>query len=120
MRDYSKPVKPLIRKYSGELYERELHRELTRLDEQFDRWRRGEIDSFELENLIHKFHQGPSRELYKTYTQGFPDHAVAYGIVTELLNESEIEIELLDELAQTLEFYRGMKARGELRMPGET
>ena len=35
MREYSKPVKRLIRERMTEAYERELHRELTLLDESF-------------------------------------------------------------------------------------
>ena len=34
-----------------------LRKALSELRVQFDRWGRGEIDSFELNDLVHRFHQ---------------------------------------------------------------
>jgi len=53
MRDYPKRIKRLLREYSAEAYERELHRELTKLDRSFAEWRNGDIGSGELSHRIH-------------------------------------------------------------------
>ena len=43
MRPYPKKIKRLLRGYMIEAYERELHRELTKLDQSFTEWRNGAI-----------------------------------------------------------------------------
>jgi hypothetical protein len=53
-----------------EAYERELHRELTKLDQSFAEWRNGTISSGELSHRIHQYETGPSRELFKHYNRG--------------------------------------------------
>src|SRR5512136_99908 len=69
MNNYSKNIKRLLREYMTEAYERELHRELTKLDQSFAQWRAGAISSGELSHRIHQYETGPSRELYKQYNE---------------------------------------------------
>jgi hypothetical protein len=38
MREYSKKIKKLIREFAAEAHERELHRELTKLELRFAEW----------------------------------------------------------------------------------
>jgi hypothetical protein len=40
-----------------------LRKALSELRMQFDRWDRGEIDSFELNELVHRFHQDGARNM---------------------------------------------------------
>jgi len=69
--------------------EAELRRALTELSGDFDRWKRGEIDSFELTERIHKFHQGPNREIYNRYSVGgfhlvpVVDYAIREGLIAK-------------------------------------
>ena len=46
-------------------HERELGHALLGLRAQFDRWERGEISADDLNDLVHQFHQDPSREIWK-------------------------------------------------------
>jgi len=62
--DLPKALKREIRELAGVVHERLLAVELRKLDAEFARWRAGEIDAFELSALIHKFHEGPPRELW--------------------------------------------------------
>jgi len=119
MNDYSKHIKRLLRKYAAQAYERELHRELKRLDQSFAAWRAGEIGDDELNRCIHQYETGPSRELFKRYNNGDPDMNVAYAIVTGILDESEVAAEVLEALQRPLAFYRKLKEEGNLQMPGE-
>jgi hypothetical protein len=64
-RPFTKAQRREVRRLTGLAHERELSTAAGRLQSEFDRWRRGEIDVFILNECIHKFHDGTSRELYK-------------------------------------------------------
>ena len=50
MTDYSKRIKRLLREFAAEAYEKELSRELAKLDKSFEEWRDGKINiSFRIE-----------------------------------------------------------------------
>lgn len=118
MGDYSKKIMRLLREWMTEAYERELHRELTKLDQSFAEWREGRISSGALSHRIHQYENGPSRELFKQYNDGDQDMNVAYAIISGILNRDEIPTELLEAIERPLGFYQGMKDRNELREPG--
>jgi Ca2+-binding EF-hand superfamily protein len=101
-----------IRKLSMKAYEQELAQELSQLEEQFAVWREGNIDSFELSNIIHEFHNGVSRELYKQYMNVSPHLMVAYALVEGILSEEEVQPEVLNKLAQAIELYRLDRGEG--------
>jgi hypothetical protein len=117
MVEYRKKIKRLLREFRVEAYERELHRELEKLDRSFAEWRSGKIGSGELSDRIHEFETGPSRELFQKYNYGEDDLNVAYAIVTGLLSRDTIPAELLEALGQHIGFYESMKERNELKLP---
>jgi hypothetical protein len=119
MPDYPKPVKRLLNQYLGEAYERELQRELTKLERSFAAWRSGQIRSGELSNRIHQYERGPSRVLYTRYNSGQKDMTLAYVIVGGVLSREEVPAELLEALSRPLSFYQSLKERDELREPGD-
>jgi len=71
----------------------------------FERWRNKEIDGFELNELFHQHHQGPSRELWKFYTYADPDTAVARAVKFDLLKKEEIPDDILPSLASRLDLF---------------
>ncbi len=105
MQPYSKSIKKLLHHWRCQTHERELHRELARLDERFAAWRRGELSSGELAIEVHEFDAGLARELFKRYNDGMQDMNVAYAIVTGILDEREVPPELLAALERPLAFY---------------
>ena len=119
MQQYPKNIKRLLREYMMEAYERELYRELTKLDQSFAEWRDGQIGSGELSYRIHQYETGPSRELYKKYNYSPHDVNVAYAIVTNILKRDEIPAELLEAISSLLAFYQSLKEEGKLKEPGE-
>ncbi|NTW59938.1 MAG: hypothetical protein HGB21_16075 [Nitrospirae bacterium] len=119
MREYPKKIKKLIRECAAEAHERELHRELTRLDRHFAEWRSGRLGSGALSEEIHQYEQGPSRELFKRYSGNLPDMMVAYAVAAGILKREEIPAELLEALAGPLEYFDRLKDRGELNIPKE-
>ena len=56
---------------------------------------------------------------YKNYNGSPHEMSVAYALVTGILKEEEIPVELLEAIAGPLSFFRSLKERGELKEPGE-
>jgi hypothetical protein len=110
----TKATKRKLRQLAGEAYRRELGAELSKLEAEFARWRRGEIDPFELSDRIHRFHDGASRELYVLYNRLHPSQSAARAVALQILQEAELPSELLEALEHPLHFYRE-----QLTEPGE-
>ena len=87
-------------------YERDLSRELARLEGEFRRWRSREIDAFTLSDAVHRFHQGPSRELFSKYDHSDPEWAVAHAIHRGVVSVEEAGADALESLAKHLAFLR--------------
>jgi len=110
MADTSKRIKRLLREHAGEAHEEELRRALMPVAEAFKRWERGELGSGELSETIHRFHQGPARDLFARYNTPHLEMAVAYAITVGVLDRRKIPAELLGHLARALEFYESEQA----------
>ncbi len=78
-------------------HEEALRRALLPLAAAFEQWRAGELRSRELSERIHRFHDGPARELFNTY-HGTREFAVAHAIVSGVLDRSHLPAELLEAL----------------------
>jgi hypothetical protein len=101
----SKSNKRRLRALAGTAYTRELGNELANLEIDFSRWRRGEIDPFELSDRIHRFHEGVSRDLYVTYRDLPPDQAVARAVAFGVLERVEVPADLLAAIEQAIQFF---------------
>ena len=119
MTEYSKHIKRLPRELAAEAYEKELSRELAKLEKSFEEWREGKINSGELSHRVHQYEMGSSRELHTKYNDGENDLNVAYAIVTGMLNREDIAEELIEAIDKHIHFYESLKDSGELRFPGE-
>jgi hypothetical protein len=95
-----------LRELAGVAHKRELGAALSKLEAEFARWRRGEIDPFELSDRIHRFHNGESRDLYVIYNRLPPSSSVARAVALQILQEAELASELLEALELPLHFYR--------------
>lgn len=115
MQDYPKKIKRLLNEFLATAYERELQRELAKLDASFAAWRNGQIGSGELSHRVHQYEVGPSRVLYQRYNHGPKDLILAYVIVAEVLRADEVPTELLQALERQISFYQELKDRAELR-----
>ncbi len=107
----SKMNRRKMQELADQAYLREMSVALSELEAEFGRWRSGEIDPFELNQRIHGFHQGVSRDLFATYNSGNLElqiaRAVARGVVApeevpeSVLNASEKLIRFLSEKTAT-------------------
>ncbi|OGP56514.1 MAG: hypothetical protein A2162_10515 [Deltaproteobacteria bacterium RBG_13_52_11b] len=117
MANYPKRIKKLLRELMTQAYERELHRELTKLEQSFAEWRDGKISSGELSNRVHQYETGPSRELFKRYNDSALDMMVAYAVVAGIFDENEVPGEVSEAISGHLSFFRSLKEQGKLQMP---
>ncbi len=120
MQQYPKQIKRALREIMAQAYERELERELRKLDQSFAEWRAGSIGSGELSYRVHQYETGPSRELFKQYNMNQPDLCVAYAIVVGILEREEVAPEVLAAIGAPLAFYQGLQDRNELKLPEES
>lgn len=51
-------MKKMLRKYKIEAYEKELHKELSKLAKSFEEWQNGTISSGEFGYRIHEYEEG--------------------------------------------------------------
>lgn len=104
MADPDKKTKRALRELAAVAHEEELRRALRELAGHFDRWRQGDIDSFELSQLIHEFHDGEAREIWKSYDPANADMAVAGAINRGIIDRSTVPAEVLEHLSRLLTF----------------
>ncbi len=97
-----KAIRSQTSELADQAYEVELRRALTPLAEAFERWKVGATSSVEISDLIHDFHQGPSRQLGGTYTALEPStlvaRAVALGVIARKSLPPEVAAALADEI----------------------
>lgn len=105
MQEVPKRIRRLVREWAGIAHDRELRKTLSELRGQFDRWERGEIDSFELNELVHRFHQDTAREIWKRYATTHLEAAVASAVAAGVLRKEELPAELVQQIAGLVEFY---------------
>jgi hypothetical protein len=109
MEQTPKQLRKMIRHWAAIAHDRELGKALRELRAEFDRWESGEIDPIELSDRIHKFHQGPARDLWDRYTTNPLDPQVAYAVIRGTLSKDEIPSELLQYLARWINFYEHLQ-----------
>jgi hypothetical protein len=110
---------PLTKKQKAELrrladlaHERELSAAMDELEAEFRRWRSGHISVFELNERIHKFHHGISRELYKRYDPRDAEMVVPGAIARGTIREDEVDVTLLHNLSDLIQFVKSRQRDG--------
>lgn len=105
MQDTPKRLKRLVREWAAVAHDRELSKALLDLRAHFEAWQRGEITAADLNDLIHQFHQGGSREIWKKYATNHLEPAIGLAVATGILRQEELPPELLQHVAGLIEFY---------------
>lgn len=95
---YSKAVAKKLRELANQAYERELQQEMKKLADQFKQWQDKQIDVWDLEQAIHKFHNGAARELYKRYTILKPIEVLPYALFRNIIAYEELPGEITEEM----------------------
>ena len=89
MQEVPKRIKGLVREWARIACDRDLRKALGELHAQFALWERGEIDSFELNERVHRFHEDTSREIWKRYATTHLEPAVASAVATGVLTRED-------------------------------
>jgi hypothetical protein len=105
MADIPKQIKRLVREWAGIAHDRDLRQALSNLRLQFDRWDRGEINACELNDLVHRFHQDTSREIWKRYSTTRLEPAVASAVAAGVLRQDELPVALVQHIASLIGFH---------------
>ena len=105
MQDTPKRIERLVGEWAGIAHDRELSAALLELRDHFDRWQRGEITAADLNDLIHRYHQDASREIWKHYATNRLEPAVGFAVATGILRREEVPPELLQHIAGWVAFY---------------
>ncbi len=106
MEPISRREAKLLRQLASAAYDRELGRELERLETVFAEWRAGQLSPQDVSAAIHAFHDGVARDLWVLYNRIDPSSTVPRAIAAGLLEPREIPAGLLPKLQNALEFYR--------------
>ncbi len=105
-------IRRKLRELAGMAYERELSRELEKLGTDFDAWKEGKVNAFELSERIHRFHQGPARDLYVSARGIKPDVSVARAVAAGILTRDEVPDEVLAAVERLIDFFAEQKSGG--------
>jgi hypothetical protein len=106
MEESPKRIKRQVREWAGIAHDRDLRKALGELRTEFARWEDGEIDSFELNERVHRFHENTSREIWKRYATTHLEPAIASAVAAGVLRREELSSELLHHIAGLIEFYQ--------------
>ena len=77
-------------------WERELSAALEDLQKDFGSLRNGDISAFELNDRIHRFHNGRSRDLFNTYSGSLDMFFLEFVVARGVIEESEVSEDLLN------------------------
>ena len=106
MKNYTKNNIKEINKLSNLAYKRELSAALNNLEKKFEEWNKGDIDCFELNDLIHKYHNNTARELYDKYNNNdLSDITIAWTIANGIISKNEVSKELINKLEDYINRY---------------
>ena len=83
-------------------YERELSRELSRVQRHVDLYRERESKFFNLQEIKLKFYREASDEVWRLYDRLEPDKAVERAVALGLLTDEEVPEDLQNSLQQAV------------------
>ena len=98
-----------LRQLAAMAHERELAAALQALHQQFDEWQTKKIDTFELSDRIHQFHQKTAREIWKMYVNADHNQAallVSRALKLKILAADEVGQDLVEQLAPLADFFQ--------------
>lgn len=99
MSGLSKKQRKIVRELVRTAYTRELAFNLEKLAQQFDEWRNHQINGFELTELIHQYHDGISRDLFKIYNYSKDEvYLLARAVHFGFLNNEEIPTDFVKKI----------------------
>jgi len=97
--------KQTLRDLVQQAHEEELSRALSVLADFFDDWRSGKIDSREMNQIIHKFHQQTVREISVRYEMGEQRALVANAVAVGILDRQHLPGDLVRDMERLIAYF---------------
>jgi hypothetical protein len=102
--EYSKTEKRALRLLLAEAHRRELTGALKRLHKEFGLWESGDIDSFELNERIHHYHQNEARAIWSRYNIAQPSPMIVADVIQSgLMTLEEVPDVFREQVAKALQ-----------------
>lgn len=96
MAEFSKKTKKQLKELMIKADAKELDQALLKLSEAFDAWEHRQIDCWQLEELIHKFHNDHARKLFNYYNSKVdPVLIISSALSRNLIQKEDIPDEAL-------------------------
>ncbi len=108
-RKFSKSERAKLRHLAEEAHARELSAASTQLFERFQSWAGDQLNVFDLNQDIHEFHNGVSRELYVRYVMGDLTLAVIGAISTGVLSPEDVGEGLMSKLDDAVQAFSAVQ-----------
>ena len=122
--EYAKADRKLVRKLAGVAWERQLRDELNSIGCVIAEMQSGDLSPFDVNERVHQFHNGISRELYNLYSGPDPWFAVCRahydGVLTDedLVDASDSVRKGLQQFAERIQEYNGVQTAPTARNGG--
>ena len=107
MVELTKKTKKQLRELMIKTYAKELDELLVALSKKFDAWKNHQIDCWELEELIHKFHNGHAKKLFNYYNSKVdPTLIISHVLAKNLIQKKEIPDEALPYVEGCIHLFK--------------
>ena len=90
MSDLTKADKKKVRQLAGIAWERELRHEILGIMTAINEMENGSLSPFDVNDRIHKFHNGASRDLYRQYSESLPWLGVCRAFFDRVLTDDDL------------------------------
>ncbi|MCP4896754.1 MAG: hypothetical protein GY906_07220 [bacterium] len=107
--ELTKKQKKHFRTLAALAYDREISVLLEALAGGFNQWKSGEISCWDLNELVHKYHNGGARELWKKYTDLDAMMLVGLALADEIVEASEVPVSIRETAASQAELARKIR-----------
>ena len=108
--DLTKADKKKVRQLAGIAWERELRHEILGIMTAINEMENGSLSPFDVNDRIHKFHNGASRELYKQYSESLPWLGVSRAYFDRVLTDNDL-VDASDEVRKDIVEFAASFAR---------
>lgn len=107
MVELTKKNKKQLRELMIKAYAKELNELLVALSKKFDAWKNHQIDCWELEELIHKFHNSHAEKLFNYYNSKVdPILIISRALAQKLIQKEEIPDETLPYVERCIHLFK--------------
>ncbi|TWU20778.1 hypothetical protein [Bythopirellula polymerisocia] len=108
--DLTKADKRKVRQLAGIAWERELRQELLKIAAAIEEMENGSLSPFEVNDSIHIFHEGASRDLYRHYADSHPWLGVCRAYCDRVLTDEDL-VDASDEVRNGIREFAASLAK---------